>query len=168
MEEHESTLRRRLGTLAREDLAEPIDVDEAIVLRQVFDGQVCVGRPGREAIAKDVDVRDAKRGETRGHRVRIAVAGAVDDDPAARQDALLVEDPLDLGCVDACQPGAGERDGAWNVSTACLAVEAPAVVGGERANVDDRRGRIGEEVADLRGRDLVGGLVRDQVCGCHS
>ena len=97
VEEQELALGRGFRALAREDLAEPVDVDELVVLRQALDRQVRVGRPGREAVGVDADVLDAELGQARGDGLGIVGPGAVDDDVPPGDDALLVEDAADLG-----------------------------------------------------------------------
>ena len=49
VEEEESPGRRGLGASASEQLAEPIGVDELVVVRQMIDRQRCVRRPLRPA-----------------------------------------------------------------------------------------------------------------------
>jgi hypothetical protein len=85
---------------------------------------------------------------------------AGDDDRATRDDALALEDPLDLGAVDARQPLGRERDRARDVAAARLARRAPAVVGAERPRVDDDEARVGE-----LSRERVGGDRRGRARG---
>ena len=91
--------------------------------------------------------RSARAADERGGVVR---AVAVDDDVAAGDDPLLVEEAPDLGLVDDVEPGGREGDGARDVAAARLAVPAPAVVGGERADVDDGQSRVVESLLGVR------------------
>ena len=63
--------RRRLGPFAIDDLAEPVDMDEPVVVDQAVDGAAVVGCPGAEAAVEDGDVRDAPGLERRGDPGRI-------------------------------------------------------------------------------------------------
>ena len=64
---------------------------------------------------------------------------AVEHDLLAGNDVLLVQQPFDLGVVDAPQPCTGEGHGSGNMPSPGLAMQAPAVVCGQRPHIDDRQ-----------------------------
>src|SRR5919201_668463 len=116
-------------------------MDELVVVRQSLDGQVRVGRPLGPSSFVDSDALVAQvrqPGPDRQDTLRII---AVEDDLPARKNTFRVEQPLDVGAVDAVQPGAREGDGSRDVSAPSLSTTTPAVVAGQRADVDD--GEIG-------------------------
>ena len=98
--------------------------------------------------------------------MRVGVAVAVDDDVATLDRALLGEESGDLGLVDGAEPRGRERLRARDVAAARLAGEPPAVVGGDRPDVDDREGRVVEPATELVGGD--GSPPRRPVRGCSS
>ncbi len=157
----------RLGALAGEQLADPLDVDEAVVVREALDREAVVRSPGREAglVAEDVVVTEL--GQSRVESRRVLGAVAVDHDRAVERDALREKETLDLGLVDAAQPGRREDRRAWDVAAACLALEAPAVVGGDRADIDDGQARVGQAPVELVGRDGPRGRSQDLIRRGH-
>jgi hypothetical protein len=96
---------------------------------------------------------DAEALESRGQLDRIVGAIAVQDDVAAGGDTLGREEALDLGLVDGAQPGGQERRRAGDVAAARISPETPPVVGGHRADVDDRDRRVVKPVAKSSGGD---------------
>ena len=83
----------------------------------------------------------------------------------ARADALVGQLALDLGIVEARQPGDRERARTRKVAAPGLAVEAPAVEGRERPDVDDEELRVGEPVHQgVRG----GSPVEGRICGLEA
>ena len=107
VEEQEAPGRRGLGPAAVEHLPEPVGVDEPVVVRETLDGQGLVGRPLGPAGLVDADPLVAELGQP-GSDGRDVVGVAVEDDLLAGDDVLRVQQPCDLGVVDARQPGARE------------------------------------------------------------
>ena len=83
---------------------------------------------------------------------RRCVDVTVDDHVDPARDALRLQQPYDLGLLERAEPLARERHRTRDVAATHLTVQAPAVVGGERAKVDD-----GEVGVDETGGELVGG-----------
>ena len=121
-------------------------MDEPLVVRQLVDRQVRVGGPGREAVLVRAHLAVAVGDQPGLQGGGMLGAVGVDDDRALGRDALLVEQADDLGLVDAVQPRRRERDRARDVAAARLAVQSPAVVGGDRAQVDDGQAGVAEPV----------------------
>ena len=125
----------------------------------------------REAVGVHADVLDPEFRQARRDRPGIVGLGAVDDDVPPGDDALLVEDPADLGLIDAGEPGARERDGTREVAATGFAVEAPAVVAGQWTSIDHGQLRIAEAITELGG-EIVGVVLaiswRMVICACPS
>jgi len=100
---------------------------------------------------------------------------AVEDDLSAGNDVFRVQQPCDLGVIDARQPGARKRDSSRDVTPSSLSVRAPAVVRVQSPDVDDCQIGVGEPPAQLGrgdgGTGNVGGHLRGErphpllVCG---
>ena len=129
-------------------------MDEPLVVREPLDRQGVVGRPLGPAVLVDTNPCVAEVGQPASER-RDVVGVAVEDDLAAGDDVLRVQQPHDLGVVDARQPGARKRDSSRDVTASSLSVRAPAVVRVQRPDVDDRQVGIGESCAQLGGGDDV-------------
>ena len=129
VEEEERSFGRGFGALAVEHAPEPIDVDEAVVVREPLHRQGLVGGPGGEAGFVREDGLDPEGGKPGLEGAGIVRAVAVDDDRSAGLDALRVEEPPDLGVVDARQPRDREGNRARDVPAAGLGAEAPPVEG---------------------------------------
>ena len=166
VEEDELASRSGLGPFPVEHLAEPLDVDELLVLGQPLDGETLVGRPGRKPGLEDPRALDAEAVELGRKGIRFEPI-AIDHDVASSGDALGKEQAIDLCRIDAVKPRRGKGDGAGNVAAAGFSLEPPAVVGGDRSYVHDRGRAIGEasvELLDRNGRSR--GLYSGFGC-CH-
>jgi hypothetical protein len=85
-----------------------------------------------------------------------SVSVSVDDDRAAVGDALLEQQPLDLGVFDGGQPIAREGDRPGDVAATNFAVHRPAVVGGRGAGINQDEVRIGKTLSQTpRGDEAV-------------
>ena len=153
VEEQELLVGRRLRRLPVEDITQPRDVHELVVVWKTIEWQRWVGGPGRGPILVSASAGDAEIGEGRHELGGIVRPIAVDDDVAIGGDPLLVQEPPDLGLVDDPEPAGREGDGSRDVAAAGLAVPTPAVVGGERSDVDDGSSRVVQSFAEFGGRD---------------
>ena len=153
VEEQELLVGRRLGRLPVEDVAQPRDVDELVVVGKPIEWQRRVGGPGRGPILVGASAGDAEIGEGRHELGGVVRSVAVDDDVAVGGDPLLVQEPPDLGLVDDPQPAGREGDRSRDVAAAGLAIPAPAVVGRERSDVDDGSSRVVQSLSEFGGGD---------------
>src|SRR5215208_7124228 len=167
MEQGESLGRRRLRRLAVENATEPVDMDQLVVLRQAFDREFRVGRPRWPASGEHSNAFDLELREAGVHGCDVLGRRAIHDDVTARCEALRQEEAIDLRRVDAADPRCGECDGTGDVAPTRLAVEPPAVVGGERPDIDDREVRVMETVAELGGGDRGGFRCGNDFEGTH-
>ena len=165
VEEHVAGRRGRLGPFACEHRLQPGDVHQLVVVRQALDGQAFVGRPGGPAGVIAAHVLEAARQQVARERDGVVRPVAIDHDRAAGLNALRTEEAFDLGRIHGSQPIARERHSARDVAAAGLASEAPAVVGGQWAHVDDRQCRVAQPVTKLVGRNCQAGpLLNDVEC----
>ena len=153
VEEQEVAVRRGLGRVACEQLPQPGGVHEFVVVRKALDRERLVGGPLRPARVVHADALLAQFDESRSHRPDLFGEVAVQHDLARVGDVLDPEQPLNLGGVDAIQPRAREGDRARDVAASCGARQVPAVVGGERTDVDDRQSGVVQAKAKLVRRD---------------
>ncbi len=153
MEQEEPAGRGRFRATAGEELAEPLDVDEPVVLRQALDGTLGCRNPAREAAGQDPGRLDPVRPEHVGDNGRFGVVLAVDHDVAPGRDPLAAQEPDDLGPVDADEPGRRQGDRARDVAAARLVTDPPAVVGAEGPDVDDRQLGPGQDGLEPGGVD---------------
>jgi hypothetical protein len=156
VEEEVPAGRRGLGPTAVEQLLEPVGVHELLVVRQGLDRKGLVGRPLRPAGRVRANARVTQLGQRRPEG-RDVLGIAVQHDLSAEDDVLRLEQAIDLGVVDACEPRARERDGSLDVTSASFPVRAPAVVGRQPPDIDDRQSVVGEPPAQLGRRNRFRG-----------
>src|SRR3989442_330665 len=137
VKEEESSSGRRLGASAVEQLAEPFGVDELVIVRQTVNRKRRLRRPLRPAALVRPHAGAAQFGQSRLERPGIFGPIAVEDDLVAGKDALGSEQPLDLGRINTLEPCAGEGNRTGDMAAARRASRPPAVVGGQRPNVDE-------------------------------
>jgi len=105
VEQDEPAFRRRLGTATGQDLAQPLDVDEPVVPWQLLDREAGVRGPGAKTTLEDAAARNAE-GVQPGHEgLGVAESLSVDDHFLGRSHALAGQEPVDLGGIDAREPG---------------------------------------------------------------
>ena len=126
-----------------EDLLEPPGVNELRVVREPLDRGLLRRRPGRPVVGIRADARSRaatgpRRAPARHRRDRRKERARARRRRPWRTAARGV-----AGIQDA-EPRARERDSAGDVTASCLSLEAPSVVGRQRARVDDREAGIGE------------------------
>ena len=109
--------------------------------------------PGGRATDEDPYGRDAESPDLVGDRVGIEVAIAVDDDLVPGCDALGLEKALDLGFVDGLEPGRREGDGTGQMPSSRLVVPSPAVIRGQRPDIDDGQRWLVDAFAQFVYRD---------------
>jgi hypothetical protein len=127
-------------------------VDELVVVREPLERQTLVCGPvGPVPIGPDALVAEVV--EPAPERRDVLGTSAVENDLPTGDDLLRLEQPVQLRAVDRAEPGTREGNGARNVTSAGVAVRTPAVIGGERPDIDDRQGRIGQSPAELGGGD---------------
>ena len=124
-------------------------MDQRLVARELLEREPVVGGPSRGARGMGAGRLDAVDAQPGDELSRVGQSFAVYDDVAVGGDPLGVEEAPDLVLVDGPQPGGRERDGARDVAAARLAVGAPAVVGGQRPDVDDGETRVAESFSEL-------------------
>ena len=165
VEEHVAGRRGGLRPLSCEHSLQPGDVHQLVVVRQALDRQALVARPRGPAGVIGVHVLETTREEVTGERDRVDGPVAVDHDGTAGLNALRSEEAFDLGRIHGSQPIPRERHSARDMAAADLASEAPAVVRGQRAHVDDRQGRFAQPIAKLVGRNCQAvPLLNDVEC----
>ena len=144
VEEQEAACRSGFRALTREELCEPFGMDEPLVVRETLDGKRRVVRPLRPAVLLDSELCVAQADQPAPEHRHVIGLVPVEDDLATGNDVLLVQQSLDLDLVDALQPRGGKGDSSRDVTASRLARQSPAVVGGQRPDVDDRQVRVRE------------------------
>jgi hypothetical protein len=149
VEEQELAGRRGLLAPSIEQPAQPFGVDELVVVRKTFDRQGLIGCPRGPTVLVSPDARAAQLRQPGLHRRDVLETIAVEDDLTIGENALRVEQPFELRIVDAAEPTVREGDGPRDVTPSSLSARPPAVVRGERPDIDDRELRLGHSPAEL-------------------
>src|SRR4029079_13253531 len=139
---------RRRAPHAREHVSQPVDMDELPVLRKELHRKALVLRPSLPALLVELDVREAKHGETIEQG---SCSVPVEHELLLGDQGLRREDLPNVLVIERAESLARERDRAGNVTASGSAVDAPAVERMQGARVDDRSGRIAESCAELLG-----------------
>src|SRR5439155_12776532 len=138
VEEQELAGRRGFRPPSVEQPLQPFRMDELVVVRETINRQGLIGCPHGPTMLVSPDARAAQLPQPGLDRQDVLGTIAVEDDLTAGNDALRVEQPFELGIVDAAQPTARESDRARDVTPSSLSARPPAVVGRQSPDVNDR------------------------------
>ncbi len=155
--EQEVTSRRRcLRPAAFEELAQPVGMDETVVVREAVRGQARVGSPGDPAVVVRSDAVESDLGEPCSQLVELAGTRCVGDDFPAGGDPLGGEKVTEIVLREHVQPLARQRHRTRHVATASGSVRPPPVERMEGSRVDDRQTRVAETTSELGRRNRRG------------